>query len=63
MTEQEKRELVKLLWKYQMELLDADDENRSKDASERTYGVKAQFYHANCVASWLSTEVERTLLQ
>ena len=63
MTEREKRELVKLLWKYQMELLDADDKNSSNDASERVYGVKAQFYHANCVASWLSTEVERTLLQ
>ena len=62
MTEQEKRELVKLLWKYQMELLDADDENRSKDASERTYGVRVQFNHADCVASWLSTEIERRLL-
>ena len=61
MTEQERRELVKLLWKYQMELLDADDKNRSNDASERVYGIKVQFYHANCVATWLSTEVERTL--
>lgn len=59
MTEQERRELVKLLWKYQMELLDADDENRSKDASERTYsGVKVQFHHANCLANWLSNKVE-----
>lgn len=62
MTEQERRELVKLLWKYQMELLDADDENCSKDASERTYGVKVQFHHADCVANWLSSEVERGLL-
>jgi hypothetical protein len=62
MTEQEKRELVKLLWKYQMELLDEDDENRSKDASKRTYGVRVQFNHANCVAKWLSSKVERELL-
>lgn len=58
MTEQEKRELVKLLWKYQMELLDEDDENRSKDASKRTYGVRVQFNHANCLANWLSNKVE-----
>lgn len=62
MTEQERHELVKLLWKYQMELLDEDDENRSKDASERIYGVKVQFHHADCLSSWLSSKVERELL-
>lgn len=59
MTEQEKRELMKLLLKYQMELLEIDEENYY----HRTHGVTAQFNHARCIANRLSYEVEQDIIR
>lgn len=63
MTEQEKRELVKLLWKYQMDLLEIDEENRGMGRYGRTHGVKAQFNHARCIANRLSYDAEQDIIR
>lgn len=63
MTEQEKRELVKLLRKYQMDLLDIDEENRGMGRYGRTHGVKAQFNHARCIANRLSCDTEQDIIR
>lgn len=62
MTKRDKRELVKLLWKYQMELLEIDEENCDTDYYHRTHGVKAQFNHARCIANRLSYDAEGDIL-
>lgn len=62
MTEQEKRELVRLLWKYQMELMEIDEKNSGVEYFYRICGVKAQFNHARCIANRLSCEVGQDIL-
>jgi hypothetical protein len=63
MTKQERRKLVKLLWKYQMDLLDIDEENRGKGLYDRTLGVKAQFNHARCIVNRLSYDAEQDIIR
>nr|DAP09003.1 MAG TPA: hypothetical protein [Caudoviricetes sp.] len=62
MTGQEKRELVRLLWKYQMELMEVDEKNSGVEYFYRICGVKAQFNHARCIANRLSCEVGQDIL-
>lgn len=63
MTEQEKRELVKLLRKYQMDLLDIEEENRCMGRHDRNPDVKAQFNHARCIVNRLSYDVEQDIIR
>lgn len=55
--------MVKLLWKYQMDLLDIDEENRGMGRYDRTLGVKAQFNHARCIVNRLSYDAEQDIIR
>lgn len=70
MTLKDKMELVRLLNLYQSDLLDANEANikeAEKYASgdrwkgNYTFGIKAQFEHARCIAQRLSVEINNNL--
>lgn len=70
----EKQELIRLLNKYQNELLEENSRNfereikRKENDSERwkvenfpVAGIKAQYNHARCIVRKLSVEVEKDI--
>ena len=62
MTNQEKRLLIKLLNKYQYELLDGMNLITYGFTNERyKCGTKAQYNHARCIANKLSTELGKDI--
>lgn len=68
MTLKEKQDLVRLLNKYQSELMQMNDENieeserqTQRGEGEYHYGVKAQFEHARLIAAKMSVEIGREL--
>lgn len=62
MNNQEKRLLIKLLNKYQYELLDGNNIITYGFSNERyKCGTKAQYNHARCIANKLSTELGKDI--
>ena len=70
MTLKDKMELVRLLNLYQNDLLDANEANIKEAAKyergdkwkgDYTFGIKAQFEHARCIAQRLSVEINKSL--
>ena len=65
MTLKDKMELIRLLNLYQNDLLDANEaakyENGHKWEGKYTFGIKAQFEHARCIAQRLSVEINNSL--
>lgn len=60
MTDQEKRQLIKLLNQYQYELL--DDTNKLNDSTGYyKHGTTSQYNHARCIANKLSTELGKDI--
>lgn len=67
MTDKDKRQLVVLLRRYQVELLDADESNKEAEKKYAKWtqefynhyksGIKAQYDHARIIADRLDKEI------
>ncbi len=65
MTYKEKTELVKLLSKYQDDLIKQDFENKDLERKEKYYyekSVKAKYEHARKIKASLEIEIEKEIL-